>query len=165
MGYTVGQMAQLLGVAPSTLRYYDKEGLLPFVERTPGGSRMFQERDYEVLRTIECLKQTGMRLRDIRRYLQLVQQGDGTIGARLTLIRDQRRKVEEQLQKLQETLELLEFKCWYYETALESGTEQSRQDIEEEEIPARYQIVYHRLRKIPSGDPAPMEHEGGIVQG
>ena len=126
---------------------------------------MFQERDYEVLRTIECLKQTGMRLRDIRRYLQLVQQGDGTIGARLTLIRDQRRKVEEQLQKLQETLELLEFKCWYYETALESGTEQSLQDIEEEEIPARYQIVYHRLRKIPSGDPAPMEHEGGIVQG
>ena len=56
MMYTVGEMAKLLGVPASTLRYYDKEGLLPFVERSPGGMRMFQEKDYEWLQIIGCLK-------------------------------------------------------------------------------------------------------------
>lgn len=65
MMYTVGEMAKLLGVSASTLRYYDKEGLLPFVERSPGGMRMFQEKDYEWLQVIGCLKKTGMPLEEI----------------------------------------------------------------------------------------------------
>lgn len=56
MTYTVGQMAKMLGLAGSTLRYYDKEGLLPFVERSSGGIRMFREKDYEWLQIIECMK-------------------------------------------------------------------------------------------------------------
>ena len=52
MMYTVGEMAKLLGVPASTLRYYDKEGLLPFVERSPSGMRMFREKDYEWLQII-----------------------------------------------------------------------------------------------------------------
>ncbi|MBQ3091914.1 MAG: MerR family DNA-binding transcriptional regulator, partial [Clostridia bacterium] len=59
MYYTIGEMADLLGVAASTLRYYDKEGLLPFVERTSGGIRKFKEADLEWLVTIEHLKKTG----------------------------------------------------------------------------------------------------------
>lgn len=59
MTYTVGQMAKMLGLAGSTLRYYDKEGLLPFVERSSGGIRMFREKDYEWLQIIECLKKQG----------------------------------------------------------------------------------------------------------
>lgn len=56
MVYTVGEMAKLLGVTASTFRYYDKEGLLPFVERSSGGIRMFRESDIEWLRVIECMK-------------------------------------------------------------------------------------------------------------
>lgn len=56
MLYTVGEMAKRLGVAASTLRYYDKEGLLPFVERSSGGIRMFKDADFEWLQIIECLK-------------------------------------------------------------------------------------------------------------
>lgn len=56
MFYTIGEMAEKLKVAPSTLRYYDKEGLLPFVERSSGGIRMFNEKDFMWLTTIECLK-------------------------------------------------------------------------------------------------------------
>jgi len=56
MFYTVGEMAKLLGVPASTLRYYDKEGLLPFVERSSGGIRMFKDQDYEWLKIIECMK-------------------------------------------------------------------------------------------------------------
>ena len=56
MVYTVGEMAKLLGITASTLRYYDKEGLLPFVERSSGGIRMFQESDFEWLQVIGCMK-------------------------------------------------------------------------------------------------------------
>ena len=60
MIYTVDEMAQKLGVPASTLRYYDKEGLLPFVERSSGGIRMFRENDFEWLQVIRCMKKAGM---------------------------------------------------------------------------------------------------------
>ena len=66
MAYTVGEMAKILHVAPSTLRYYDKEGLLPFVERSSGGIRLFKESDFEWLSMIECMKQTGMPIKEIK---------------------------------------------------------------------------------------------------
>ncbi len=65
MLYTVGEMAKKLGVAPSTLRFYDKEGLLPFVERSGGGMRVFKDEDFEWLQVIGCLKKAGMKLCDI----------------------------------------------------------------------------------------------------
>ena len=67
MFYTIGEMARKLNVAPSTLRYYDKEGLLPFVERSSGGIRMFKDEDMEWLRLLGCLKKAGMPLREIGR--------------------------------------------------------------------------------------------------
>ena len=66
MAYTVGEMAKILHVAPSTLRYYDKEGLLPFVERSSGGIRLFKDSDFEWLSMIECMKQTGMPIKEIK---------------------------------------------------------------------------------------------------
>lgn len=90
MTYTVGQMAKMLGLAGSTLRYYDKEGFLPFVERSSGGIRMFREKDYEWLQIIECLKKAGMSIKDIKKYIVLLQQGDSTIQERLELFQHQR---------------------------------------------------------------------------
>ena len=72
MVYTVGEMAKRLGVAPSTLRYYDKEGLLPFVERSSGGIRVFKDSDYEWLNVIGCLKKTGMPLKYIKSFTAFV---------------------------------------------------------------------------------------------
>ena len=93
MGYTVGQMAALLGIPASTLRYYDKEGLLPFVERSAGGIRIFQQRDYEWLTLIECLKQTGMPIKDIRTYIDMAMEGDATIEGRYQLFLRQREAI------------------------------------------------------------------------
>ena len=76
MIYTVGEMAQKLGVPASTLRYYDKEGLLPFVERSSGGIRMFRETDFEWLQVIRCMKKAGMSIKDIRQYIELSMQGE-----------------------------------------------------------------------------------------
>ena len=85
MIYTVGEMAQKLGVPASTLRYYDKEGLLPFVERSSGGIRMFRENDFEWLQVIRCMKKAGMSIKDIRQYIELSMQGDDTIDTRISV--------------------------------------------------------------------------------
>ena len=75
MVYTIGEMAKMLGVPASTLRYYDKEGLLPFVVRSSGGIRQFRESDIEWPRVIGCMKKAGMSIKDIRQELK--QQPEG----------------------------------------------------------------------------------------
>lgn len=90
MVYTVGEMAKLLDIPASTLRYYDKEGLLPFVERSSGGIRLFRESDFEWLQVIGCMKKAGMSIRDIRQYIEQAQRGDDTIALRLVILRRQR---------------------------------------------------------------------------
>lgn len=74
----------------STLRFYDKEGLLPFVERSSGGIRIFQDTDLEWRRIIGCMKKAGMSIRDIRQYIEQAQRGDDTIALRLAMFRRQR---------------------------------------------------------------------------
>ena len=122
MVYTVGEMAKLLEVPSSTLRYYDKEGLLPFVERSSGGIRMFQETDFEWLQIISCMKKAGMSIRDIRQYIELAMQGDDTIDLRLQMFHRQRDALRAQIAEMERTLETVEYKCWFYETAQAAGT-------------------------------------------
>lgn len=144
MPYTVGEMAKQIGVAPSTLRYYDKEGLLPFVERSGGGIRLFKDSDREWLAVIECLKKTGMPIREIKRFVDLCREGDATIDERLQLIKRRRDAVLKQMESLNETLSLLEYKLWYYETAKKAGT-CSIHD-ENEKIPARFRAVREKAK-------------------
>ena len=149
MMYTVGEMAKILGVPASTLRYYDKEGLLPFVERTSGGIRMFKEQDYEWLKIIECMKKAGMPIKDIKNYIQLALEGDATIHERLELFRKQKQVLEEQMRSMQHTLDVLEYKCWYYETAESAGTIEALKNIPADKVPAKYR----KIRKEFSGAP------------
>ena len=133
---TVGEMAKELGVAPSTLRYYDKEGLLPFVERSGGGIRVFQDKDRAALAVIECLKRTGLSIKEIKAFLDWCQEGDATIEQRLALMERQREAVKEQIAQMQDTLALLDYKCWYYETAKQAGTCAGLENLKKEDVPA-----------------------------
>ncbi len=145
MMYTVGEMAKKLGVAPSTLRYYDKEGLLPFVERSGGGIRIFKDSDFEWLSVISCLKKTGMKLSDIKAFVEMAMMGDDTIEPRLDLIVAQKNAVKAKIDELQETLRMLEFKEWYYETAKESGTTEVPRNIPLDELPETFRDVRMKL--------------------
>ena len=141
MLYTVSEMARVLNTSASTLRYYDQEGLLPFVERSKSGIRMFTEKDYEWLKVIECLKKSGLSIKEIRSYIHMAQQGDASLKERLSLFEDRKRAVKKQMEEMQETLELLEFKCWYYQTAIQEGTEDHVRSLSIEEIPEPYRKV------------------------
>ena len=141
MFYTIGEMAQKLDVAPSTLRYYDKEGLLPFVERSSGGIRMFKDEDMEWLRLLGCLKKAGMPLKEIRSFLDWSRQGDATISHRLELLEKQRQSVLEQQKQLEDTLLMLDYKRWYYQTAQEAGTCAVHDSLTPEQVPEQFRAL------------------------
>ncbi|MDD6325625.1 MAG: MerR family transcriptional regulator [Lachnospiraceae bacterium] len=123
MGYTIKEAAKLLNLTPATLRYYDKEGLLPFIERKNSGYRIFSEGDIMMLRVIECLKKTGMSLKEIRQFSKWCQEGDASLNERYQMFLDRKKVVEQQMAELQKTLDLINHKCWYYEIAIKAGTE------------------------------------------
>ena len=141
MLYTVGEMAKAMDIPASTLRYYHKEGLLPFVERSKGGIRMFSEADYSSLMIIDCLKKSGLSIKEIRAYMAMAKEGDSSLKDRLTMFQKRREAVKEQIRELERTLELLDYKCWYYETAAAAGTEAAVQHIPLEDIPEAFQAA------------------------
>ena len=149
MVYTVGEMAKKLDVPASTLRYYDKEGLLPFVERSSGGIRMFRESDFEWLQVIGCMKKAGMSIRDIRQYIELALRGDDTIDTRLKMFTHQRDVLLAQMEEMRHTLETVEYKCWYYKTAKAAGTIDVPRDMADKDVPERFRAIRRELKTIP----------------
>ncbi len=127
--YTIKDAAKLMDVPTSTIRYYDKEGLLPFMERLESGYRVFSESDLAMLRTIDCLKKTGMPIKDIRLFIEWVQEGDASLDKRYELFVERKRAVEEQIAELNSTLDIVNFKCWYYKTAIDKGSEEAVKEI------------------------------------
>ena len=152
MLYTIGEMAKLLDIPASTLRYYDKQGLLPFVERSKSGIRMFQEKDYEWLKLIECLKKSGLTLSEIKNYIFMAIRGDETIEDRLQLFLNQKEVITQKITELQETLKVVEYKCWYYETAKKAGTVSVPKEMSLEEIPEEHKNTRLQLKSIPNED-------------
>ena len=109
MTYSIKEAAERMGVTTHTLRYYDREGLLPHVERTAGGIRRFSQEDLDGLALINCLKATGMSIRQIKDFLDLSQQGD-------EILRRQRERILAGMEQMQEHLERVERKIAYYDT-------------------------------------------------
>lgn len=151
MSYTIGEMARMVGVPASTLRYYDKEGLLPFVERTPSGIRKFKDEDYGWLRIIGCLKETGLEIRQIKEFIDLTLAGDSTIKQRLEIFVAQREAVLKQIAQLKNTLEVLDYKVWYYETAAAAGTVAVHESISDDEIPERMLRIKRSIKYYDDG--------------
>lgn len=142
MAYTVDETAKILHVAPSTLRYYDKVGLLPSVERSSGGIRLFKDSGFEWLSMIECMKQTGMPMT----FIDLCMAGDSTISERLNLIRRQQKVVHAQMAQLQSTLDMLDYKEWYYLTAQQAGACAIHATLPEAEIPEKFRAIRQRTK-------------------
>lgn len=120
--YFIGEISEMLGLSISTLRYYDKQGLLPMVKRTNGQIRLFTSHDIDCLNMIACLKNTGMQLRDIKQFFEWCDEGDSTIEKRYNMFLDRKKETEEQIALLQKSLELINYKCSYYQKAMGAGT-------------------------------------------
>jgi DNA-binding transcriptional MerR regulator len=135
MYYSIGEVANKLNIPTSTLRYYDREGLLSNVKRTSGGIRIFSDMEISALSMVECLKATGMQLKDIKRFLDWCMEGDKTLEKRRDMYFERKEAVKKQMEELQNTMDVIEYKCWYYETACAAGTEAAPRNIPTEQIP------------------------------
>ena len=121
--YSISEVAKELNLTVYTLRYYDKEGLIPFVERTTSGTRVFKESDIDALKVIECLKATGMPIKEIKTFIDWCSDGDSTLQQRYDMFLDRKAHVEAQMEELKKAMEVIDHKCFYYKTALDAKTE------------------------------------------
>ncbi|MBR4193618.1 MAG: MerR family transcriptional regulator [Oscillospiraceae bacterium] len=99
--YSIQEVSKITGLSAHTLRFYEKEGLLGSVERGPSGFRQYTDGDLEVLSGIRCLKNTGMSLQEIARFLALSREGDATLGRRVALLQAHREEVLARIAEMQ----------------------------------------------------------------
>lgn len=118
----IGEVSKITGLSEHTLRFYEKSGLLPDVAKKRGGIRDYCDADINALGIIECLKSTGMPLRDIKTFMDWCAQGDKTIKNRYEMFLGRRAAVQEQLSTIKRTLKIIDFKIKYYGDALQAGT-------------------------------------------
>lgn len=148
MYYTVCEVAKRLKLSPHTIRFYGKEGLLDFVERDQNGNRIFKESDFERLFIIASLKRAGMSIKQIREFTVLCDKGDSTIAQRLKIITERKTSVEEQITELQDALDVLKYKTWLYEVALEAGTTAVHDNLPLKKMPPHIQKIKERIRRL-----------------
>lgn len=141
--YTIGQVAEMFHLPISTLRYYDKEGLFPNLERK-GNIRQFGDTELEEIRIIECLKKSGLEIKDIKQFFKWVSEGSSTYANRKELFEIRKAAVEEEINALEKTLAMLKFKCWYYEKALADGNEDKLKEMIPNKLPAGIQQLYDK---------------------
>ena len=139
--YTIGQISEMFHLPVSTLRYYDKEGLFPHMERS-SGIRKFGEKEIEALRLIECLKKSGMEFKNIKIFMEWCSQGSSTYAQRLELFQKQKEIVESEIHRMEKVLDMIRFKCWYYEQAIQNGCEDSVNELIPDGLPKEVRSFY-----------------------
>lgn len=116
--YTVKQVSEITGISAHTIRFYDNEGLFPFVSRDKNNIRLFSEDNLDWINLVHCLRDTGMPLADIKQYIELSKQGNSTAEERYNIILKQKEKAKQEVIKMQERVELLKKKTDYYKELL-----------------------------------------------
>lgn len=117
--YTVKEAAELLGVSVHTVRYYDDKGLIPGTKRNSANQRLFDDDEVEWLFVSLTLKDTGLSLKEVKRYIELYQQGDSTLPERYRIMTTQKEKTLAELEALKLRLAVLDRKIEHYGKLLE----------------------------------------------
>lgn len=126
--YSIQDVSNKTGLSTHTLRYYEKEGLISGVERSQGGFRQYSEEDLERLGLIRCLKNTGMSIQEIARFVQLTHEGDHTLEERVELLREHRERVLERMAEMQEHLDKVTWKLNFFTEKLKAYQAEQKKD-------------------------------------
>lgn len=121
--FLIGDISKMYGISQDTLRYYDKAGLLPFVKKNQAGRRVFTEDDLGYIEVIDCLKRSGIPVKEIAKFMDWCVEGDKTLPQRYAFMVEQEAALERKIQDLQTQLDFLRWKKWYYQIANEAETE------------------------------------------
>lgn len=141
--YTIGQVSEMFNLPSSTLRYYDKEGLFPNIQRV-AGIRKFGEQEIDSLHVIECLKKSGMEIKDIKTFMKWCKEGPSTYTKRKELFEARKKVLEEEMENLEKNMAMIKFKCWYYEQAIKDGNEDRLLQIIPDNLPKEIKELYNK---------------------
>jgi len=144
--YTIGQISKMFNLPISTLRYYDKEGLFPDMQRR-SGIRSFGDKEVEALHMIECLKKTGMEIRDIKEFMHWCQQGAATYEKRRDMLLSRKKALEAEILRMNQVLDMVKYKCWYYEQAIADGNEDRLHSMAPDHMPHDIRLAYENRQK------------------
>ncbi|MCY7779722.1 MerR family transcriptional regulator [Bacillus haynesii] len=124
MGYSIKEVAEKVGLPTHTLRYYEKEGLLPFIKRDANGNRIFEEKDLSWLELVICLRKTDIALSELREIVNLTKEGDWTVPKRKQILEKHKEKMLDKQRVLERTFLKIDEKIMYYD-----GLEKKNQAI------------------------------------
>lgn len=147
--YTIGQVADMCDLPISTLRYYDKEGLFPNLMRV-SGIRQFSDNDLERIKVIECLKKSGLEIKDIKQFMAWCVEGSSTYTKRRELLEKQKHQLESEIERLNKALDMLKFKCWYYDQAIIDGNEDRLKQLIPDNLPEEIAEIYNNSHQKPA---------------
>ncbi len=133
--YTIGQIAKMMNLSVPTLRYYDDEGILINIKRDNAGNRIFDDSDIEALKIINCLKKSGLKIKEIKEFMDLCRQGNSSLQKRYDFFLNQEQKVLDEIQNLEICLALIKYKEWYYQTALLHNDEGYVKNLDKDTLP------------------------------
>lgn len=113
---------------------------------------------------IECLKTSGLEIRDIARFMELCQQGDASLRERKEMFENRRQVLLAEIARLQEQMNMIEFKCWYYQQPLEAGCESAVQALIPQDLPEDIRRLYTASHQENQPDPGKTQDEKGTAQ-
>lgn len=144
--YSIGQVSEMFGLPISTLRYYDSEGLFPNMMRV-SGIRKFSDRELETLRVIDCLKKSGMEIKDIKQFMEWCSMGKETYPQRRAMFQRQRENIEAEIERMNRALDMLKYKCWFYDQAMKGVPEEEIHEMVPDCMPEEIQVAYANAHK------------------
>jgi len=119
--YTIKEVADKVDVCEHTIRFWAKNDFFPFITRDKNNIRKFDEKDIEWVRIVKCLRSVGTDNKSIKKYIDLCLIGDSTIPERYEIIRETKKKAQEQMQEIKQQMELLDYKESYYQDLIKNN--------------------------------------------
>jgi len=119
--YTIKEVADKVDVCEHTIRFWAKNNFFPFITRDKNNIRKFDEKDIEWVRIVKCLRSVGTDNKSIKKYIDLCLIGDSTIPERYEIIRETKKKAQEQMQEIKQQMELLDYKESYYQDLIKNN--------------------------------------------
>ena len=121
---TIAEVSEKYKISADTLRYYEKEGLIPYISRTEGGVRNYTQEDCARIGFVKCMRSAGLSIEVLKQYFELFAKGKRTLKTRRDLLTTEREKLRARVTELQETLKRLDYKISVYDKALKSKTKE-----------------------------------------
>ncbi|MFF2089221.1 MerR family transcriptional regulator [Paenibacillus sp. NPDC058174] len=115
MKISIGEAAERLGCPAHTIRYYEKEGLLPFIQRDEQGNRFFVQSDLDWIRLLTCFRATGMKVVDLKKIVDLALEGDETIPQRKAILREHQKELQKKQIELDQAFAAINYKINMYD--------------------------------------------------